>query len=91
MSEVMAKTLTKINNWEKFFSGIIVNGLTVVNLPTIEKEFGISSKAVGSIVAGNDASALLFVGAISFFGTKGHKPKWTGIGVLITGTTCTFI
>lgn len=64
---------------------MVVNGLTVVNIPTLEKEFGISSKTAGSIVAGNDASALLFVTPISFFGTKGHKPKWMGIGVLITG------
>ena len=67
-----------------FVPGVIVSGLTVVNLPTVEKEFGISSKTAGAIVAGNDASALLFVTAISFFGTKGHKPKWMGIGVLIT-------
>ena len=68
-----------------FLPGIIVNGLTIVSLPSVEKEFRISSKSAGLIVAGNDASALLLVGAISFFGTKGHKPRWMGIGVLITG------
>jgi len=68
-----------------FTQGVVVGGLSAASLPTIEKEFGFSSKSAGLILAGNDASALLLVGIISFFGAKGHKPKWIAIGILITG------
>lgn len=36
-------------------------------------------------MAGNDISALFLVTAVSFFGTKASKPKWMGIGSIITG------
>ena len=36
-------------------------------------------------MTGNDISALFLVTAVSFFGTKASKPKWMGIGSIITG------
>lgn len=65
--------------------GIIVNGVVMVSLQTIEREFGFSSKVSGFIVAGNDASALLIVTLVSFFGERGNKPKWMSVGSLVTG------
>ena len=67
------------------FAGMLVNGVVTAGLPTIEKEFGLRSTSSGIIVAGNDISSLLLVGVVSFFGTKGHKPKWIGYGGLLTG------
>ena len=62
-----------------------MNGVTNVSIQTIEKEFGLSSKISGFIVTGNDVSAILLVSGVSFFGAKGNKPKWIGIGSIITG------
>ena len=60
-------------------------GAVMVSIPTIEKEFGFSSKMSGIIVAGNDVSALMGIALVSFFGAKGNKPKWIGVGAIITG------
>ena len=68
-----------------FFKAITVSGITAVNLQALETEFGFSSKSVGFIMTGNDISALFLVTAVSFFGTKASKPKWMGIGSIITG------
>lgn len=59
--------------------------MTVLNLQTIETEFGFQSRYSGLIMAGNDASALLLVMIVSFFGDKASKPKWIGVGCIITG------
>ena len=64
---------------------MLVSGVVVAGLPTIEKEFGLRSTSSGTIVAGKDISSLLLVGVVSFLGTKGHKPKWIGYGGLLTG------
>ena len=57
----------------------------MVSLQSLESEFGFSSKHTGIMVAGNDAAALMLVSVVSFFGPKGSKPKWLGIGTIITG------
>ena len=66
-------------------SAIVVAGFTTLNLQTLETEFGLTSKSTGLVMAGNDISALFLVTAVSFFGTKASKPKWMGIGTVITG------
>ena len=57
----------------------------MVSIQTIEKEFGFTSKMTGIIVASNDASALIAVALVSYFGAKRNKPQWMGIGAIITG------
>ena len=66
--------------------GLFIGGLVTVNLPTLEKVFGISSTKLGLIVSSNDMAAVLFVSFVSFFGAKRCKPRWIGIGSIITGT-----
>ena len=56
-----------------------------MSVQSIEKEFGISSKVSGAILACQHASTFMVVTFVSFFGGKGNKPKWMGIGSLITG------
>eukprot|EP00111_Clytia_hemisphaerica_P005496 TCONS_00015937-protein len=68
-----------------FVQAITVGGITAVNLQTLETEFGLTSKSTGLIMTGNDISGLLLVTVVSFFGTKASKPKWMGIGSVITG------
>ena len=64
---------------------MIVSGLSPSSVAQIEKEFGLPSKVSGAILASNDASALAFVLIVSYFGEKGKKPKWLGIGAIMTG------
>jgi len=65
--------------------GILVNGLTGVSIPDIEKEFGLSSSSAGIILASNDIAGIVLVPIISFWGAHGKKPKWLGYGAIITG------
>lgn len=67
------------------YLGMIVSGITSINLPALEKRFQLSSKDLGLIAASNDISAILLVSFVSFFGEFGNKIKWLGYGMLITG------
>ena len=64
---------------------MVVNGMTNINLPALEKRFQLSSKDLGLIAASNDISAILLVSFVSFYGEFGNKIKWLGYGMLITG------
>ena len=68
-----------------FFQGMAVNGLIGASIPHIEKEFGFTSTQSGIFLASNDLTALLTVLFVSYYGEKGHKPKWLAIGCIITG------
>ena len=62
-----------------------MNGVVIVSIPTIEKEFGFTSTMTGMIASANDVSALLAVSLVSFFGARRNKPHWLGIGAITTG------
>ena len=64
---------------------MIVNGITSINIPAIEKRFQLSSKDLGIIAASNDISAIMLVCFVSFYGGFGNKIKWLGYGAVITG------
>lgn len=38
----------------------------------------------GIMLAGNDISAVLFAIFLGYFGNMGHRPRWLGLGVLLT-------
>ena len=65
--------------------GLLVNGLTNVSIPDIEKEFGFSSSKAGLILSSNDIAGIILVPIVSFLGTHGKKPKWIGYGAILTG------
>ena len=67
------------------FSGMAVGGITNVVLSTIEKRFQFSSKEAGFIAASNDISAIILTSFVSFYGGYANKPKWLGLGSLLTG------
>ena len=62
-----------------------VNGITAINLPTLEKRFQLNSKDLGIIAASNDISAIVLVCFVSFYGEFGNKIRWLGYGTLVTG------
>lgn len=49
-------------------------------LTTLEKRYKIPTKVIGFIGIGNDISAVLFSGIISYYAGKGHRPRWIAIG-----------
>ena len=68
-----------------YFEGLAVNGITSLNLPTLERRFQLTGKELGLIAASNDISALLLVAFVSFYGDYGNKIRWLGYGALVTG------
>uniref|UniRef100_A0A8C6VGM8 Solute carrier organic anion transporter family member 4C1 n=1 Tax=Naja naja TaxID=35670 RepID=A0A8C6VGM8_NAJNA len=61
------------------FHGIIVNGLINVSISTIEKRYDLSSSLTGVISAGYDISFSVLCLFISFYGERGHKPRWLAL------------
>jgi len=85
--------LQKLNTpkWFLFFlvcysaaQGMIVQGFTNVGLSTLEKQFKLSSKESGTIVAAKEISSLLLIAFLSYYGSFGHKPKYLAVGALVT-------
>ncbi|XP_061479291.1 solute carrier organic anion transporter family member 4C1 isoform X2 [Rhineura floridana] len=58
------------------FQGIVVNGLINVSISTIEKRYDLNSSLTGVISAGYDISFCVLCLFISFYGERGHKPRW---------------
>ena len=60
-------------------------GFSSVILSTIERRYQFSSTAAGLISSTYDMAVLVSVVFISYFGGKGHKPRWLGISLIIQG------
>lgn len=54
-----------------YFNGIIT---------TLEKRYKIPSRNTGIISVGNDISQLLVSAVLSYYGSKGHRPRWMAFG-----------
>ncbi|XP_015274452.1 PREDICTED: solute carrier organic anion transporter family member 4C1 [Gekko japonicus] len=67
------------------FQGIIVNGLINVSISTIEKRYELNSSLTGLISASYDIAFCVLCLFISFYGEKGHKPRWLAVGSFLIG------
>lgn len=65
--------------------GLVVNGLLNVVLSTLERRFNLSSKASGMIRATNSISQMIATFPMSYFGGKGCKPRYLGVGIFTLG------
>lgn len=65
--------------------GVIVNGLINVVLSTLEKRFYLSSSTSGIIPSCYDIASLIASFPISYYGGKGCKPKYLGLGIVTMG------
>lgn len=54
-------------------------------LSTIERRYRFSSTEAGLIASTFDMAVLVSVLFISYFGGKGHKPRWLGISLIVQG------
>ena len=53
-------------------------------ITTLEKQFELNSKMTGLIAASNDIMGLIVLPFVSFFGDNRHRPRWLGIGSLVS-------
>ncbi|XP_038259704.1 solute carrier organic anion transporter family member 4C1 isoform X1 [Dermochelys coriacea] len=67
------------------FQGIVVNGLVNVSISTIEKRFELSSSLTGVISASYDIAFCVLSLFVSFFGERGHKPRWLAFSSFMIG------
>ena len=60
-------------------------GLTSVVLSSIERRYQFSSVMTGLIASTFDITVALCIIPVSYFGGRGNKPRWLGIGAIIHG------
>lgn len=65
--------------------GIVVNGLINVSISTIEKRFELNSSLTGVISASYDIAFCVLSLFVSFFGERGHKPRWLAFSSFMIG------
>ncbi|KAI6205710.1 hypothetical protein M3Y94_00823200 [Aphelenchoides besseyi] len=61
----------------------IGNTYTVASIQSIERQFHISSKLSGFLVSAHELSYVPTVIFISYFGSRGNRARWIGVGTLI--------
>ncbi|NXB78858.1 SO4C1 protein, partial [Donacobius atricapilla] len=68
-----------------FFVGIVVNGLVNISISTIEKRYELNSSLTGLISASYDIAFCVLSLFISYFGERGHKPRWLAFSAFMLG------
>ncbi|XP_019372755.1 PREDICTED: solute carrier organic anion transporter family member 4C1 [Gavialis gangeticus] len=67
------------------FQGIVVNGLVNVSISTIEKRYELNSSLTGLISSSYDIAFCVLSLFVSFFGERGHKPRWLAFSSFMLG------
>ena len=62
--------------WFAVLQGFVVNGLNNVNTTSYERRYQLTSKEAGMVSSAYDFAAGFAVLIPSYFGSKGHKPRW---------------
>ncbi|XP_053330553.1 solute carrier organic anion transporter family member 4C1 [Spea bombifrons] len=65
--------------------GTAVNGLVNVVISTIEKRYDLNSSLTGLISASYDIAFCLLSLVVSFYGQRGHKPRWLAFSAFMIG------
>ncbi len=63
--------------------GTCVNGFVFVSITTLERRFNLPSVKSGWIASTYDFSVMCVIVFVTYFGEKGHKPKFLALGALI--------
>ncbi|XP_056370336.1 solute carrier organic anion transporter family member 4C1 isoform X2 [Oenanthe melanoleuca] len=67
------------------FQGIVVNGLINISISTIEKRYELNSSLTGLISASYDIAFCILSLFVSYFGERGHKPRWLAFSAFMLG------
>ncbi|NXD05198.1 SO4C1 protein, partial [Certhia familiaris] len=67
------------------FQGIVVNGLINISISTIEKRYELNSSLTGLISASYDIAFCMLSLFVSYFGERGHKPRWLAFSAFMLG------
>ncbi|XP_010177455.1 PREDICTED: solute carrier organic anion transporter family member 4C1, partial [Mesitornis unicolor] len=67
------------------FQGTVVNGLINISISTIEKRYDLNSSLTGLISASYDIAFCMLSLFVSFFGERGHKPRWLAFSAFMLG------
>ncbi|NXM20502.1 SO4C1 protein, partial [Ploceus nigricollis] len=67
------------------FQGIVVNGLINISISTIEKRYELNSSLTGLMSASYDIAFCLLSLFVSYFGERGHKPRWLAFSAFMLG------
>ncbi|NXH97731.1 SO4C1 protein, partial [Pachycephala philippinensis] len=67
------------------FQGIVVNGLINISISTIEKRYELNSSLTGLISASYDIAFCVLSLFVSYFGERGHKPRWLAFSAFMLG------
>ncbi|NXN84542.1 SO4C1 protein, partial [Bombycilla garrulus] len=67
------------------FQGIVVNGLVNISISTIEKRYELNSSLTGLISASYDIAFCVLSLFVSYFGERGHKPRWLAFSAFMLG------
>nr|XP_020864964.1 solute carrier organic anion transporter family member 4C1-like isoform X2 [Phascolarctos cinereus] len=65
--------------------GIVVNGLVNISISTVEKRYELKSSLTGLVSSSYDISFCLLSLFVSFFGERGHKPRWLAFASFMMG------
>ncbi|XP_016953445.1 solute carrier organic anion transporter family member 74D [Drosophila biarmipes] len=57
-------------------------------ITTMEKRFNIPTKISGLITVGNDISTVFSSALLSYYASRGHRPRWVALGLLIIALFC---
>ena len=63
----------------------MVAGVTIVNIPKLEKRFDFSPADTSFILAGNNIAFCAFILFVAYFGERYNKARFTAIGGAIFG------
>ncbi|NXC39499.1 SO4C1 protein, partial [Penelope pileata] len=67
------------------FQGIVVNGLVNISISTIERRYELNSSLTGLVSASYDIAFCVLSLFVSFFGERGHKPRWLAFSAFVLG------
>ncbi|KAH8401561.1 hypothetical protein KR009_006473, partial [Drosophila setifemur] len=57
-------------------------------ITTLEKRFNIPTKISGLISVGNDISTVFTSAFLSYYASRGHRPRWVALGLIIMALFC---